>query len=114
MTRFSAARRLALGVVLGVKSVSAQTTDSSSAETPDRFELSFRSETYVYLFRRALLPGPNGAVVATDTLLPLYQYVDFRADGVDSALGEDGLGLEASGWGRAYLAGSDDLGWLDG
>src|SRR5688572_19600215 len=101
MTSAPAARRLALGILLTVGPVAAQVPEAASGEPLDRFELSFRSETYVHLFRRALLPGPNGAVVATDTLLPLHQYVDFRADGVDLPFAEDALGLEASGWGRA-------------
>ena len=61
----------------------------------DHFELSFRAEAYLSLFRRALLPGPNGAVVATDTVLPVQQYVDFQARGLDLPFATDGLDIES-------------------
>ncbi|HVJ22289.1 MAG TPA: hypothetical protein VM686_43080 [Polyangiaceae bacterium] len=103
MTAAPAARRVVLTLALCAASVSAQTPEGGAGEH-DRFQLSFRAESYVSLFRRALLPGPDGAVVSTETLLPIQQYVDFRANGLDLPLAEDNLDIEASGWARAYVA----------
>jgi len=67
----------------------------------DRFELSARSETYAQLFRRALLPGPSGAVVETETVAPLFQYLSLRASKLDAPWRPDSVGIEVAGWARA-------------
>jgi hypothetical protein len=61
------------------------------------------SETTLRLFQRALLPGPNGALVETDTVAPAYEYVSLSARDID-ALGQvDGLELEFWGWASLNL-----------
>jgi hypothetical protein len=72
-------------------------------EAPDQHELTVRSETYAELFRRALLPGPNGSLVSTDTAAPLYEYVSLRATDLDTAWRKDSLDLEFAAWGRAWF-----------
>lgn len=69
----------------------------------DRYELSARAETYAELFRRALLPGPNGSLVATDTVAPVYEYLSLRATDLDTGWRRDSLDLEFAGWGRAWF-----------
>lgn len=69
----------------------------------DRYELSVQSETYAQLFRRALLPGPNGSLVSTDTVAPLHEYVSLRATDLDTAWRKDSLDFELAAWGRAWF-----------
>jgi len=86
-----------------VRSATAQTLESRSQEAqPDRFELSARTETYATLFRRALLPGPEGAVVETETAAPVYEYLQLRVRDLDLASQKDSLDLEVSGWARVW------------
>jgi hypothetical protein len=73
----------------------------------DRHELSVHSETYAELFRRALLPGPNGSLVSTETAAPLLEYLSLRATDLDTAWGKDSLDLEFAAWGRAWLGARD-------
>jgi hypothetical protein len=83
------------------RSLAAQSLNSRTTEPqPDRFELTARAETYAALFRRALLPGPEGALIETETLAPVYQYVLLSARNLDVGSHEDSLGLEVSGFGR--------------
>lgn len=70
--------------------------------TPDRFSLAARSETYVQLFRRALLPGPGGAAVTRELGSPLTQYLAVAARDVDAPWQQDALELELSAWGQLW------------
>lgn len=85
-----------------------------TSPTVDRFELAARSETYVQLFRRALLPGPNGALVATETALPVHEYLSASARAVDSPWHEDSVDLEFAAWGRVWPTSSDQERPFDG
>jgi hypothetical protein len=73
------------------------------AAPSDRFELLAQSETYAALFRRALLPGPSGSLVETETVAPVYEYVQVRARDLDSPWHQDSVDIELSGWGRGLL-----------
>lgn len=73
-----------------------------AAAEPDRFEVTAESQTYLHLFRRALLPGPAGALVTTDTAAPLTQYFSARATNVDSPWHRDAIDLEVAAWGRVW------------
>jgi len=79
------------------------TQGSAAADARDRYEFSAQSETYAELFRRALLPGPNGSLVSTDTAAPLYEYTSLRARDLDTPWQKDSLDLELAMWGRAWL-----------
>lgn len=68
----------------------------------DSYFVRVRSSTYLQLYQRALLPGPNGALVKTDTVAPAYEYVSLRADDLD-AWGRDNLDVELSAWGAASI-----------
>src|SRR5688572_6338621 len=80
----------------------------------DYYELWVQSETHAELFGRSLLPGPNGALIETDTVAPLYQYVRLRAQNLDTGWQTDSLDLELSLWGRLWLGDRDDEPLLDG
>jgi hypothetical protein len=69
----------------------------------DRFDLDVRTATYLRFFQRALLPGPAGAQVTTDTLVPVYQYASLRATDLDTRWGKDALDVEVSAWGGATM-----------
>ena len=45
------------------------------APLADRVELLAQGESYLQLFRRALLPGQNGALVEAHEAAPLHQYL---------------------------------------
>lgn len=68
----------------------------------DRFELSARSETYAALFRRALAPGPAGALVETSTALPLSEYVFLSATDLDTSWRKNSVDLELAAWTRFW------------
>lgn len=101
--------------VLAVRSAAAQSPDSGSAEAQaDRFELSAHAETYATLFRRAPLPGPEGALVETETAAPIYEYLQLRARNLDFAGQADTIDLEVSGWARVWPTETRFEGPLDG
>lgn len=81
--------------------------EPAPSPAPDRFELVAHSQTYLQLFRRALLPGPGGALVSTETALPLTQYLLIRAADVDSPWHQDSVDLELSAWGQLWPTSSD-------
>lgn len=105
---------IALAALLGSVPCMAQTRDpaggtarSEVGDTGDRFLLVARSETHVQLFRRALLPGPNGASVTTDTGVPIYEYLFADARDVDAPWREDSLDVEFGAWGRLWPTDSE-------
>src|SRR5207247_672650 len=59
-----------LGLAIAERAPAAPPDQSASprGEEPDRYEYVVHSETYAELFRRALLPGPDGAGVAPDAV----------------------------------------------
>ena len=74
----------------------------ASSEAPDRFSVSARSETYVQLYRRALVPGQNGRAVPTETAVPVNEYLYANARDVDAPWQKDAIGVEFAAWGRYW------------
>ncbi|HYQ46635.1 MAG TPA: hypothetical protein VER11_31920 [Polyangiaceae bacterium] len=72
------------------------------AETPDRFSVSAQSETYVQLYRQALVPGQSGQVVPTQLAAPIHEYLFANARDVDAPWQKDSIGLEFAAWGRLW------------
>lgn len=72
------------------------------AESPDRFSVNAQSETYVQVYRRALVPGQNGQVVPTEQAVPIHQYLFANARDVDAPWQKDSIGLEFAAWGRVW------------
>jgi hypothetical protein len=82
-------------------------SDATGAATgagaaPDRFTLLARSETYLQLFRRALLPGPAGSVVTSEALAPLTEYLRVEARDADSPWQRDSVDVELSAWQQVW------------
>jgi hypothetical protein len=74
----------------------------SAQGSRDDFEVFARSRTTVGGFQRALLPGPGGAIVTTQTLAPLHEAVSLSATRVDTPLGKDGLDLQLAAYGQFW------------
>jgi hypothetical protein len=114
MARIGGQRAVAASVALAcgnwasiVEAQERLATPEVRSSTVDHFHATARSETYVQLFRRALLPGPNGALVSSDTALPIHEYLSASARAVDSPWHTDSLDLEFSAWSRAWPTHSD-------
>src|SRR5262245_60559977 len=80
----------------------------------DSFDASVRVETYGELFRRALLPGPNGALVETDTVAALHHSLSLQAYDIDTCWRKDGVDVGLAAWERAELGGQGGESVLDG
>ncbi len=96
-------QRVTTAVASAVLLATVARTAAAQVDAADRFALEFRSESYFELFRRALLPGPNGALVESETGAPFYEYVALGAHDLDSGWQADSLDLELSLWGRAWM-----------
>jgi len=75
---------------------------STGAPEPDRFTLVAQSETYLQLYRRALLPGQNGASVPTETAVPIHEYLSANARDVDAPWQKDAISIEFAAWARLW------------
>jgi hypothetical protein len=100
----------ALTAVLGAKSANA----AEPVPEVQRYSLSVRGETHAELFRQALLPGAYGAVVADETVLPVYQYVLLEARDSNIAQRQTGFDMEAAAWWRTELGSAAGEPPLDG
>ncbi len=69
----------------------------------DTYSVDVRSATYLQLYQRALLPGPDGAIVKTTMPAPATEYVSLRADDIDAPWKKDSLDFELSAWGDALM-----------
>ncbi len=78
---------------------SATSAQAAPDDQHDDHYLAIHSETRADLFRRAALPGPAGAIISTDTLLPVRETVLLRAQDLDTPVGRDSADFEVSGWG---------------
>ena len=80
----------------------------------DRYSFFMHGETHAELFQRALLPGSYGAIVADETSLPVYQYVQLEARDQNIARQQTGLDMELAAWSRAELGSTTAEAPLDG
>lgn len=90
-------------ISLGVPGIAAAADEPGAGKPADRFTWTLGSETYAELFRRALLPGPNGALVERDTALPVIEYLYLRAHDIDTRWRADSIDIELAAWGRAWF-----------
>ena len=109
-----ARRSTILGAALGLILAPRASRADPASEGTDRFDLSVHGETYAELFRRALLPGPAGAIVETTTAAPLHQYVGLRALDLDAPWRADSIDVELSAWGRGWIGPNETEQRLDG
>ncbi len=111
--RFFRVAALGLVAIVATRVASAAETEAR-ADDGDRFDLSVQGETYVEVFRRALLPGASGSLVETDTALPIHQYVRLRARDLDTGWRRDSLDVELSAYGRIWPGDADTERQYDG
>ncbi len=102
-----------LGLAALPGSAAAQAPPHTS-EARDDYDLAVHSETHAELFRRALLPGPSGALVEAGAEAPVYEYLRLRARRLDTSWQKDGVDVELAAWGRAGLAGGEAEQRFDG
>ena len=93
---------------------SALAAEPGDGEDGDRMGISIGSETYLRLFRRAPLPGPGGAVVATTFSAPLYEYASLRVADIDVPWQQDSIDVELAAWGNVAMGESGDSRRVDG
>jgi hypothetical protein len=91
---------LIVGISLLARIAGAGPDEERPREAPDRYQFTVSSETYAELFRRALLPGPDGALVESNTLVPVHEYLRLGVRDLDTGLGEDSLDIELAAWSR--------------
>lgn len=101
---YPATRRIALLAVayLVARTASAQPLPSEREWQPAP-QVFAHSQTTLRLFQRALLPGPNGALVRADTLVPIYEYWSLSGTGVVTPVSAEPASFELSGWVDATL-----------
>ena len=104
----------ALGLVLLAPRDAAAEPDAPAVERGDQYDLAARSETYVELFRRALLPGPSGAIVETGTAAPVHEYLSLSAHDLDTSWRKDAIDVELAAWGRGWLGDQETERRFDG
>lgn len=80
-----------------------------AAERRDDFDLAVRASSNVQVFRRALLPGPAGAILRDETLAPLHQSLSLHAARVDTPLAEDGLEIQLATWGMFIIGSPEEM-----
>ncbi|RLB59618.1 MAG: hypothetical protein DRI90_15170 [Deltaproteobacteria bacterium] len=85
----------------------ADTAQPAAESDHDRFGWSIASDTYLRLFQRAMLPGPNGALVESEIAVPLYEYASLRITDIDVPWQADSVDLELSAWGNVELGEQD-------
>ena len=102
-----AKRRIVSAVYSALLGVSGFDAGASEGRPPagdsDRYDFTLHSTTHAELFRRALLPGPKGAVVETDSVVPVHQFLSVRVRDVDSSFGRDSIDVELAAWGRGWF-----------
>lgn len=93
-----------LALCLGASSAAAQTPDAVA----DRYDLRAESKTYVCWFERSLLPGAGGSQVSTETVAPVFEYLNLRVRDLDAPWSEDSTDIELAAWGSALIVAPDD------
>jgi len=93
--------------VSAARSACAEATSPASAPPADRYSLAVHGETHAALFQRSLLPGTYGAVIADETLVPIYEYVQLSARDLNIARQGSGLDMELAAWWRGELGTTD-------
>lgn len=92
---------------LAQETVGGTAPSADSVATGNFFEFTGRTVTNVQMFKRALLPGPNGSIVEDQFLAPIHQSLSAHALGVDSPLGQDSLEIQVAAFGQV-VPGADD------
>lgn len=111
-------RTLTLSIVAGALglclSLIAGSAHAEAAPAADHYFMSVHGETHAALFQHAFLPGTAGAVIADETMLPVYQYVQLAARDLNDAPRHTRIEMQLSAWSRGQLATSISERPLDG
>ncbi|HEY3117852.1 MAG TPA: hypothetical protein VGK54_14005, partial [Chloroflexota bacterium] len=103
---------VACSVILAAPHAAGQSQERGE-KSGDQFDLLIHAETRTDLFRRAVLPGPNGALTI-QTAAPVRQDFFLFARDLDPPWGRDNLDLEFAAWGRAWVGDRNTERLLDG
>jgi hypothetical protein len=95
-------------------SASASAAPPGPVDESDRYELAVHGETHVELFRRALLPGPRGSLIESDTVVPVHQYLRLDARNLDTGWQKDAVDVELGAFGRAWFGERENERTFDG
>jgi hypothetical protein len=93
---------------------SARAQEEAETPAPPRMSVRLAADTYLRLFERSPLPGPNGAVVSDTFAAPLYQYATLQVANVALPWEPASLDMELSAWGDVHLGEGEDLARVDG
>ena len=105
---------LAAAVVLVASAGRASAQEGGEQRAPDHMVVRLDADTYLRLFERAALPGPNGALVAQTVAAPLYEYATLRVENIDMPWQDASVDVDFSAWGDLNLGENSDLQRLDG
>jgi hypothetical protein len=79
-------------------SLGSEANPGAATAEDDRYSVSAHSTTVVPVFRRALLPGPGGALIRTETYAAAHEYLQLRLRDLDAPWGRDSVDTELSLW----------------
>ncbi|MCA9595216.1 MAG: hypothetical protein KC776_17985 [Myxococcales bacterium] len=100
-----------IGAALTVTALSASAAaadDDVQDQPSDHYSVVARGETLFQLYERALLPGPDGALVVSRRVAPINQYLSLRVQDIDAIGHKDSLDVELSAWGGVHLGELDN------
>ncbi len=83
--------------------VAGSASAADGVEDKDHYDFVVHGETYAELFQRSLLPGPNGSLVSTDTVVPVQQYFTLSVHDIDTSWRKDSIDAELSAWGQSFF-----------
>ncbi|MBN1610807.1 MAG: hypothetical protein JW940_29520 [Polyangiaceae bacterium] len=95
-------------------SLATETALHRTDEGDDRYSVHADSTTVVPVLRRALLPGPGGALVKTDTYAAAHEYLQLSIRDLDAPWAKDSVDAELSLWSALQFAGADRARPLEG
>lgn len=101
-------------VAAGVSFSESALADPDDEDSPGSPEVSVRSETHFQLYRRALLPGPYGASVTTQSAVPVIEYASLYASEIDAPWQKRALDVELDVWGSATFGEAGEDRRIDG
>ncbi len=77
---------------------------ASPNQEQDTYFARVSSQTFMRLFQRRYLVGPNNQSIDNETSVPIYQYASLSAGDLDAPWGRNVLSLSISAWGLLDLA----------
>jgi hypothetical protein len=91
-----------------------ETDPRKADEGTDRYSVHADSTTVVPVLQRALLPGPGGALVKTETYAAAHEYLQLSLRDLDAPWAKDSVDAELSLWSAVQFAGAEPARPLEG